>query len=106
MNNKRNEKVDFLLNHPAPTPLNFYIKFGLRGKLAANSEYKKRLKQAIECDPSLKKLLELEKKLVLGHYKNDWTSYDDWRENNKANVCVFYYKKGKFYLVQFNLLSK
>ncbi|CAG8437829.1 16833_t:CDS:2, partial [Funneliformis mosseae] len=48
MNNKRNERVDFLLNHPAPTPLNFYIKFGLRSKLAANSEYKTRLKQAIE----------------------------------------------------------
>lgn len=58
-------------------------------KQAANSEYKTRLKQAIEsleCVPSSKTLLKLEKKLDLGRYKNNWTRYDDWKENRKANV--------------------
>ncbi|CAG8721090.1 305_t:CDS:2, partial [Rhizophagus irregularis] len=58
-------------------------------KQAANSEYKTRLKQAIEsleCVPSSKTLLKLEKKLDLGRYKNNWTRYDDWKENRKANM--------------------
>lgn len=81
-------------------PNNQRFKFGLRtcSKQAANLEYKTRLKQAIEsleCVPSSKTLLKLEKKLDLGRYKNNWTRYDDWKENSK----------GKFYLVQFNLLS-
>ncbi|CAI2177919.1 7202_t:CDS:2 [Funneliformis geosporum] len=71
-----------------PTPLNFYIEFGLRSKQAARSEYKTRLKQALECDLNSKKLLELEKKLFSGYYDNDWSRYDDWKENRKANKKV------------------
>ncbi|RHZ47086.1 hypothetical protein Glove_593g44 [Diversispora epigaea] len=88
MSKNRDEKVNFLLNHPDPTPLNFFRKFGFRSKQSAHQDYKKRLKNAIQSDPSSKKLLDLKENMDLDVYKNDWIRYEDWKENIKANIKV------------------
>jgi hypothetical protein len=92
--NERSEE-NRLLNHPEPTPLNFFIKFKFRSKKSANQDYEKRLKQAIQHDPSSKKLLDLKRRLDMGGYKNDWTHYEDRKDNRKANVFIVFYYKGR-----------
>ncbi|CAB4495109.1 hypothetical protein RhiirA5_493892 [Rhizophagus irregularis] len=82
------QKINFLLNHSEPSPLNFFIRFKFRSKKAANHDYEKRLNQAIQHDPSSKKLLDLKGRLDMGGYKNDWTRYEDWRDNRKANSKI------------------
>ncbi|RGB36702.1 hypothetical protein C1646_666746 [Rhizophagus diaphanus] len=86
------QKINFLLNHSEPTPLNFFIRFKFRSK-----------KAAIEAsDPSSKKLLDLKGRLDMGGYKKDWTRYEDWkiREIIEKQMYVFYIRGGWIDCVQ------
>ncbi|CAG8682862.1 12333_t:CDS:2 [Funneliformis mosseae] len=81
----REEKVKFLKTYPDPRPLNFFVEFKYRKRLAGYNDYSLCLDNALKDAPESEKLLDLRKNFNGNDYKDDWKQYEDWKKNEKIN---------------------
>ncbi|CAG8448957.1 17899_t:CDS:2 [Funneliformis caledonium] len=76
----REEQVKFLKTYPDPRPLNFFVEFKYRKRLAGYNDYSLCLDNALKDAPESEKLLDLRKNFNGNDYKDDWKQYEDWKK--------------------------
>ena len=83
---KHEERVKFLQNLQNPRPLTFFNRFQFRQGSTATRSYALSLDEALRRDPDSETLLRTKRMWDAGEFNDEWSEYEDIKENRKVNV--------------------
>ncbi|RUP42914.1 hypothetical protein BC936DRAFT_137912 [Jimgerdemannia flammicorona] len=85
---KHEERVKFLQNVQNPRPLTFFNRFQFRQGSTATRSYALSLDEALRRDPDSETLLRTKRMWDAGEFNDEWSEYEDIKENRKVNRQV------------------